>query len=289
MLEELLNKIKKYKEVYIIGHKNPDADSIFSSIILENILKSFNIDAKAIILDDFIYSENDIDIMNEYLVNKPLIINKDLLKDKNIILVDHNDPSQSTLDASYNIIGSIDHHMESNLVYTLSGIYTSTSLYIYDLFKDIYNFNEYEKNLIALATMTDSEYLTTTRFTDNDKKLYDSLDIKLNVENIRNKYFKTTNFNIEPLINIKNNHKVYNIENININRTMIKAYEKDNIYIDNYLNAIKELENKWFMIWNEYDTKKTYIYYDSKLIKTYNYIITSSVLILKDLIKDNLL
>lgn len=289
MLEELLNKIKKYKEVYIIGHKNPDADSIFSSIILENILKSFNIDAKAIILDDFIYSENDIDIMNEYLVNKPLIINKDLLKDKNIILVDHNDPSQSTLDTSYNIIGSIDHHMESNLVYTLSGIYTSTSLYIYDLFKDIYNFNEYEKNLIALATMTDSEYLTTTRFTDNDKKLYDSLDIKLNVENIRNKYFKTTNFNIEPLINIKNNHKVYNIENININRTMIKAYEKDNIYIDNYLNAIKELENKWFMIWNEYDTKKTYIYYDSKLIKTYDYIITSSVLILKDLIKDNLL
>ena len=289
MLEELLNKIKKYKEVYIIGHKNPDADSIFSSIILENILKSFNLDAKAIILDDFIYSENDIDIMNEYLVNKPLIINKDLLKEKNIILVDHNDPSQSTLDTSYNIIGSIDHHMESNLVYTLSGIYTSTSLYIYDLFKDIYNFNEYEKNLIALATMTDSEYLTTTRFTDNDKKLYDSLDIKLNVENIRNKYFKTTNFNIEPLINIKNNHKVYNIENININRTMIKAYEKDNIYIDNYLNAIKELENKWFMIWNEYDTKKTYIYYDSKLIKTYNYIITSSVLILKDLIKDNLL
>lgn len=289
MLEELLNKIKKYKEVYIIGHKNPDADSIFSSIILENILKTFNIDAKAIILDDFIYSENDIDIMNEYLVNKPLIINKDLLKEKNIILVDHNDPSQSTLDTSYNIIGSIDHHMESNIVYTLSGIYTSTSLYIYDLFKDIYNFNEYEKNLIALATMTDSEYLTTTRFTDNDKKLYDSLDIKLNVENIRNKYFKTTNFNIEPLINIKNNHKVYNIENININRTMIKAYEKDNIYIDNYLKAIKELENKWFMIWNEYDTKKTYIYYDSKLIKTYDYIITSSVLILKDLIKDNLL
>lgn len=289
MLEELLNKIKKYKEVYIIGHKNPDADSIFSSIILENILKTFNIEAKAVILDDFIYSENDIDIMNEYLVNKPLIINKDLLKEKNIILVDHNDPSQSTLDTSYNIIGSIDHHMESNIVYTLSGIYTSTSLYIYDLFKDIYKFNEYEKNLIALATMTDSEYLTTTRFTENDKKLYDSLNAKLNVEDIRNKYFKTTNFNIEPLINITNNHKVYNIENININRTMIKAYEKDNIYINDYLNVIKKLENKWFMIWNEYDTKKTYIYYDSKLIKEYDYIITSSVLILKDLIKDNLI
>ena len=289
MLEELLNIIKKYNEIYIIGHKNPDADSIFSSIILENILKYFNINAKAIILEDFIYSENDIDIMNEYLVNKPTIINKKLLKDKNIILVDHNDPIQSTLDTSYNIIGSIDHYMESNLVYTLSGIYTSTALYIYDLFKDIYNFNEYEKNLIALATMTDSEYLTTTRFTDNDKKLYDSLDIKLNVENIRNKYFKTTNFNIEPLINIKNNHKVYNIENININRTMIKAYEKDNKYIDDYLNTIKELDNKWFIIWNEYDTKKTYIYYNNKLIKTYDYIITSSVLILKELIKDNLI
>ena len=289
MLEELLNIIKKYNEIYIIGHKNPDADSIFSSIILENILKYFNINAKAIILEDFIYSENDIDIMNEYLVNKPTIINKKLLKDKNIILVDHNDPIQSTLDTSYNIIGSIDHHMESNLVYTLSGIYTSTALYIYDLFKDIYNFNEYEKNLIALATMTDSEYLTTTRFTNNDKKIYDSLDIILNIEEIRTKYFKTTNFDIEPIINIKNNHKVYNIENININRTMIKAYEKDNKYIDDYLNTIKELDNKWFIIWNEYDTKKTYIYYNNKLIKTYDYIITNSVLILKELIKDNLI
>ena len=289
MLEELLNKIKKYKEVYIIGHKNPDADSIFSSLLLENILKSLNIEAKAVILDDFIYSENDIDIMNEYLVNKPLVINKKLLKEKNIILVDHNDPSQSTLDTSYNIISSIDHHIESNIIYTLSGIYTSTALYIYDLFKSIYKFNDYEKNLIALATMTDSEYLTTTRFTDNDKKLYDSLNVRLNVEEIRNKYFKTTNFNIEPIINIKNNHKIYNIENININRTMIKAYEKDNIYINDYLNVLKELENKWFMIWNEYDTKKTYIYYDSRLIKTYDYIITSSVLILKELIKDNLI
>ena len=55
MLEELLNIIKKYNEIYIIGHKNPDADSIFSSLILENILKYFNINAKAIILEDFIY------------------------------------------------------------------------------------------------------------------------------------------------------------------------------------------------------------------------------------------
>lgn len=289
MLEELLSRIKKCKEIYIIGHKNPDADSIFSSIILENILKSFNIDAKAIILEDFIYSENDIEIMNEYLVNKPLVINKESLKNKNIILVDHNDPTQSTLDTSYNIVGSIDHHIESNLVFTLSGIYTSTALYIYDLFKDIYNFNEYEKNLISLATMTDSEYLSTTRFTEKDKKLYNTLNTKLHVEEIRNKYFKTTDFNKEPLINIRNNHKVYNIENININRTMIKAYEKDNIYINNYLNTLKELDNKWFMIWNEYDTKKTYIYYENKLIKTYDYIITSSVLILKDLIKDNLI
>ena len=37
---------------------------------------------------------------------------------------------------------------------------------------------------------------------------------------------------------------------------MIKAYEKDNKYIDDYLNTIKELDNKWFIIWNEYDTKK---------------------------------
>lgn len=289
MIKKLINKIKEYNEIYIIGHENPDADSIFSSLLLENVLKFLKINAKAIILDNFIYSENDIDIMNDYLAHKPLVINKELLKNKNIILVDHNDPSQSTLDNTYNIIGSIDHHMEANIVYTLSGLYTSTALYIYDLFKDIYKFNEYEKNLIALATMTDSEYLTTTRFTENDKKLYDSLNTKLNVIEIRNKYFKKTNFNIEPIINIKNNHKVYNIENININRTMIKAYKKDNVYINDYLNIIKELKNNWFMIWNEYDTKKTYIYYESKLIKTYDYIITSSVLILKDLIKDNLI
>lgn len=284
-----INKLKELDNVYIIGHNNVDADSYFSSYILSKILKSFNINSDFVILDDYMISEENKQLINDYLNEKPIIIKRSEIENKNFILVDHNDIDQSLKTDKCNILFSIDHHINTNKIKCYTEEYTSTLLYIYDLFKDIYNFGKEEKKLIALSVMTDSEYLTSTRYKDSDKKLYEELNIDIDYKKVRDKYFKTTDFNLDIKFNITNNHKPYNIENKNIDRVILKGYSKDRNNIPKYLAKIKKVYNNNFLIWNEYDTLRTEVYYNGKLVKEYNYILTSSVLILKELIKDNII
>ena len=134
--------------------------------------------------------------------------------------------------------------------------------------------------------MTDSEYLTSSRYKKTDKLLYDELNVSLNVNDLRNKYFKTTNFNNDIKSNIQSNYKVYNIDNKTINRVIIKGYKKDNIHINNYLYEFNMLYKNTLLIWCEYNTKKTYVYFNLDKVREYNCILTSTILILKELIKD---
>ena len=286
----IIDNLKNEKEVYVIGHNNVDADSYFSSYVLSRILNSFNIKSYFTILDDYIIAEENKEIINDYLKEKPIIVNRNEIDNKSFILVDHNDVDQSLKNNKCNILFSIDHHIDTKQIEKCYSVeYTSTLLYIYYLFKDKYNFSEYEKELIALSVMTDSEYLTSSRFKESDKLLYDELNTNLDYKEIRDKYFKTTNFNLDIKLNINNNHKTYNIENVNIDRVILKGYSNDRKHIEKYVEEINKLYDNNFLIWNEYDTLKTVVYYNGNLVNEYEYILTSSVLIIKDLIKDKIL
>lgn len=283
-----LEYLKSLDSIYIIGHNNIDVDSYFSSYILSKILISLGVNAHFAIIDNYIYSLDDKDLIEDYLKEKPIILNKNEIKDKNFILVDHNDTLQS-INNNANIICAIDHHIDSKKVKKCYSVeYASTLLYIYKIFKQIYKFNDYEKNLIALSVMADSEYLTSTRFKEKDKLLFDELNTNLDSGEIRKKYFKTTDFTLDIDHNIMANYKVYNIENYNVHRIILKAYEKDKNNLDLFLSKIKHNRGNWILIWNEYDTNKTLIYYKTKLVKEYDYILTSSVIIIKDLIKNKI-
>ena len=287
---ENLEQLKKYDEIYVIGHNNIDFDSVFSSLVLSKILKSYNINANFTILDDYTFSDENKEIINDYLKEEPIVLNREEINNKNFILVDHNDINQSLKNEDCNILFAIDHHIDCKKIkecYSLE--YTSTLLYIYDIFKNIYNFNEMEKELISLSVITDSEYLTSTRFKESDKKLYDELNIQMDINKLKNKYFKTTDFTNDIDYNVKNNYKYYNIDNKEINRVILKTYNKDRKYINKYLIRINNLYNNSLFIWNEYDTLTTLVYYNNKLVKEYNYILASSVLIIKDLIKENII
>jgi len=285
-----VGSLKNIKEIYVIGHNNVDADSFFSSYILSKILNSFNINSYFAILDDYIISEENKEIINDYLKEKPIILRRSEIENKSFILVDHNDINQSLKNNKCNILFSIDHHIDiKQIKKCYSEEFTSTLLYIYNLFKDKYNFSYEDKVLVALSVMTDSEYLTSTRFKESDRLLYDELNVDLDYKKIRDKYFKTTDFNLDIKFNISNNHKPYDIENINIDRVILKGYFKDRKNIEEYLKEINKIYDNNFLIWNEYDALKTEVYYNGMLVKIYNYILTSSVLIIKDLIKEGIL
>lgn len=264
-------------EVYVIGHNNPDADSIFSSLLITNILKSIGIKAHFSVLDSYIYSSNDSKLINDHLNIKPEVVAD--ITNKKFLLVDHN-----TLDGipSNQVVGSIDHHMISNQVDNILEMeYASTGLLIYDLFKDKYEFSREEKLLIGLTVLADTEYLCSSRFSDSDKILYDSLNLDINVKEYQAKYFVTTNFNNTIDDNINNNLKRYNYNDTNINRVLISSYKLDfDLYLDKYIKYMDSLEGNWLLIWANYEDKVTTIYYKGDIYNL-DYLTTSTYITLK--------
>ena len=76
-----IDKLAKYKEVYVIGHTNPDADSIFSSYILSKILKQKGINAKFSVLKDYYsYSYEDEKVIKTFLKEDPVILDNTITK-----------------------------------------------------------------------------------------------------------------------------------------------------------------------------------------------------------------
>ena len=96
-------------KTYVFGHKNPDSDSITSSIVMANLENKLgNADAKA-------YRLGNINKETEFILNYLDIDAPELLENvedgSDVILVDHNSPAESidNLD-NVNILKVVDHH-----------------------------------------------------------------------------------------------------------------------------------------------------------------------------------
>jgi len=132
------NEIEK-KAIYIYGHKNPDSDSIISSIALADYLqKSNNLD-KIIPCRIGELNKETKYILNYLKIEPPLLISKISPTDK-IILVDHNSISQSLDFRNSNIVGILDHHNItefdwSNSTKIMYKAWGSTCTIIYELYK----------------------------------------------------------------------------------------------------------------------------------------------------------
>ncbi|MBR4178844.1 MAG: DHH family phosphoesterase [Bacilli bacterium] len=283
----IIEDLRNYDELYIIGHNNIDCDSYFSSYLLYKVLNYFGLNTHFCILDDYNILEEDKKQINDFKKEEPIVVKRSEIESKTFVLVDHNDPEQSSKNDNCNIILSIDHHIETNKVKNCYSIeYTSTGLLIYDLFKDVYNFSNELKDIIALTVMSDSCFLTTSRFKDSDKELFKELNSSLDVNEMRKRYFRTTNFSLDIDFNITNNHKVYHVDDMEINRVIIKGYENDKKYIDEYVRRSNEIYSNNLFIFNEFENLETYVYFKGNILKTYDHIVTSSMLITKDLIKE---
>ena len=277
--EEILDSIISKcidKEVYVLGHKNPDADSIISSYILSNVLKGLGANAQfAVLSEDYDYCKSDIKLITEYVKVKPVIV--DDIKDKLFVLVDHNNLEGLSKD---NVLGAIDHHIITGEVYdTLEIEYASTGLLIYDLFKDKYEFNDNEKELIALSVLADTDYLCSSRFTNEDKKLFDELEFKLDVNELQKKYFLVNDMNLSIDESLKVNYKEYD-KNIKIYRSLIYTYTNEyKEYFNKYVEYLKN-RNDWLLIWCDFEGKNTYVYFKGEIYEV-GKLVTSTNLIFK--------
>ena len=125
-------------KVLIFGHKNPDTDSICSSLIMEKLAKHHNVDAEAVRLGT-VNKETGY-VINYLKVEEPRLIEK-VEKGQKLILVDHNEAAQS-IDGrdDAKVLAVIDHHRIADFItneplYYLAKPYGCTATLLFEEYK----------------------------------------------------------------------------------------------------------------------------------------------------------
>ena len=96
------------EKILITGHKNPDTDSICSSIVMEKIAKHFGVNAEAVRLGDL---NKETEYVFKYLNKEPQRMIEKVDDGQKLILVDHNEAGQSVENRdNAEILAVIDHH-----------------------------------------------------------------------------------------------------------------------------------------------------------------------------------
>lgn len=101
------------KKVFVVGHKNPDTDSIASALVYAHLKRQLGMDAEAVRLGD-VQNETAF-ALETFGVEAPRLIEKAGTEVQQIILVDHNEKQQSVDDIDeVQVIEVIDHHRIAN-------------------------------------------------------------------------------------------------------------------------------------------------------------------------------
>ena len=99
--------------VFVLGHKNPDTDSICSAIAYAHLKKELVMDAEAIRLGE--PNNETVFALEQFNAQTPRFVKRASDEVKQVILVDHNERQQSIDDIDeVQVIEVIDHHRIAN-------------------------------------------------------------------------------------------------------------------------------------------------------------------------------
>lgn len=100
-------------KVFVLGHKNPDTDSICSAISYAYLKKELGMDAEPVRLGEL--NNETIFALGEFGFEAPRFVSRVAEEVSQVILVDHNERQQSAEDiGEVQIIEVIDHHRIAN-------------------------------------------------------------------------------------------------------------------------------------------------------------------------------
>ena len=100
-------------KLLILGHKNPDTDSICSAIAYADLKQQLGVSAQAVRLGAI--NKETRFVLDYFQVAEPVIIDTVASEAEQVILVDHNERQQSAIDIDkVQIIEVIDHHRIAN-------------------------------------------------------------------------------------------------------------------------------------------------------------------------------
>lgn len=169
----------------ILGHENPDVDSIISGYLLEKLLKNKGIHADFIIPDKSINSEIS-EFCKSYGIDTSKFQKEIDLSDKNnkYILVDHHERN-----VSGEIVGVIDHHpinaKEIGAYYDNRHSSSTTCIICQERENE---FSKDDLELACLAAFVDTASFNSTKGREEDRKWIEEICQKYNID--YNKLYK---------------------------------------------------------------------------------------------------
>ncbi|MDD2680406.1 MAG: manganese-dependent inorganic pyrophosphatase [Candidatus Omnitrophica bacterium] len=182
--------------VYIIGHKNPDVDSVCSAIIYSYIKNQMGFKNIKPARAGEINEETEL-ILKRFNFRKPALL-KDL-SGKEVILVDHNEASQAQNGIKKaKILEVIDHHrigdMETGepVLFINRPFGATASVLAMEAEKNNVHLTEKIKGLILGAVLSDTSILRSTATTKYDRRLvkHFSKELGINYEKFGMEIFK---------------------------------------------------------------------------------------------------
>lgn len=231
----------KKENISIIGHDNPDIDSILSGILLEKLLVYLGVNANFTILDNYI-DETIISILKKFNIDVSKYMCSTL--QSSVILVDHHKTKHIA-----SVVGIIDHHptiqnISCNLY--LNEPSPSTTLHIYNLMvKHNYPISKKIIELVVLGAYTDTCSLKSSKVLDKDRQFIHTLinkyDLNANVlyeEGLLLRDLKTMKF--EHIF--KNALKDYTFGDVNIKSSYLRLgnISEINFIISDLIAAAKK-------------------------------------------------
>ena len=168
------------EKAFIFGHKNPDTDTITSSLVLENLEKKLGNSVESYRLGN-INKETEF-VLNYLGIEAPKFIEPTEVPDgANVILVDHNNPDESIANLDkVNILKVVDHHcIKLNTPYPLyyrAEPVGCTETILYKMYKE--NGVEIDKTIATLmlsAIISDTLLFKSPTCTEEDKKIAEEL------------------------------------------------------------------------------------------------------------------
>ena len=182
------------KNTYIFGHKNPDCDTIFSAIGLSEYLNLSGYNSENIIpcrLGEL--NKESKYALETFQVEAPILVSNLTGDDIEVILVDHNTPSQSLDSAKNYIIGLIDHHAINGFE-TVSPIKIiehpigSTCSIIYQLFRENnIEISNKTAGLLISGIISDTILLKSSTTTEEDIEAFNYLTNLMGINSMMKK------------------------------------------------------------------------------------------------------
>ncbi|MEG1894896.1 MAG: DHH family phosphoesterase [Oscillospiraceae bacterium] len=282
-----LDYLKKYKQLYVIGHKNPDVDSFVSAKLMGEILCANGINAVWAVFSEDKVDEGDQRMIEDCCKEKPLVLDRTGIADSLFFLVDHNDVSQSVQDKNL-VVGCVDHHADCmEIANAHFSDYCCTALFIYSEFKDSYEFSHLQKEQIYMAFLSDSNFAKGSRYKEKDEKLGATLGFSKDYEGMFLKYFIPTDLSKDlDRVFATNNIKSYKFPKGEFKGGIIEDMGTEKL--PEYKRFVEEYNGNFFGLWIDYKGVKSYVYFKNKgkmASFEYDFIASRATTVVTDILK----